>query len=228
MSFIQKVVTVGRLACNCQILVDRQTQEAVLIDPGDDADDILKEISAIEKEMGAPLKVKALFHTHAHFDHIGATRKVKEHFQNAGLHAPLIFLHKQDEFMYQMLSKQSEMFGFHNDDPLPIDRFFEDEEKLKIGSMKFTVLHTPGHSPGGVCFRMHEDSALKIPETVFTGDTLFRESVGRSDLWGGDESVLKKSIHQRLLSLDDDTCAWPGHGDATTIGYERKKNPYLR
>ena len=227
MSFLQKTIPVGRLQCNCQILVDSETREAVMIDPGDEPELILKEVAAIEAQLGGPLQVKALFHTHAHFDHIGGTRAVKEHFVKAGLHAPLIFLHKADEFMYQMLPKQSAMFGFKNSDPLPVDRFFEDEEKLKIGAIKFTVLHTPGHSPGGVCFRMHEDGALKVPETVFTGDTLFREGVGRSDLWGGDGDLLVSSIRNRLLSLDDDTRAWPGHGASTLIGHERKKNPYL-
>jgi hydroxyacylglutathione hydrolase len=225
--FFQKTLPVGRLMCNCQILVSPETHEAVLVDPGDEGDRIVAELKKIEQQLGVPLKVKALLHTHAHFDHIGGTRKVKEHFTSAGIDAPQIFLHQADEFMYQMLTKQSAMFGFQNDEPLPVDQYLQDEQTLQFGKMKFSVIHTPGHSPGGVCFRMHEDSALEIPETVFTGDTLFRESVGRSDLWGADGSTLVKSIHARLLTLDGDTLAWPGHGLRTTIGHEKAKNPYL-
>jgi hydroxyacylglutathione hydrolase len=222
--FIQKTVRVGKLQCNCQILVCPLTHEAVLIDPGDEPKKILAEIEAIEAQLKSPVKVKALFHTHAHFDHINATRAVKEFFKGA----PQIFLHKADEVIYQNLKMQGEMFGHEVTDPLPIDQYFENEQKLKIGStLKFTIIHTPGHSPGGVCMRMHEDSASAIPETIFTGDTLFRGSVGRSDLWGGDESTLIKSIRNRLLVLDTDTIAWPGHGLKTTIGHEKSSNPYL-
>jgi len=230
---IQKTIPVGKLACNCQILVCPLTHEALLIDPGDEASKILAAIDAMEKQLQAPIKVKALFHTHAHFDHFGATRAVKEFFQARAKTTgtspiPQIFLHKADEEMYLRLKMQGEMFGFKSDDPLPIDRFYEDEEKLKIGSsLKFTIIHTPGHSPGGVCMRMHEDSANTIPETVFTGDTLFKGSVGRSDLWGGDESLLISSIQRRLMILDDDTLAWPGHGPSTTIGKEKRSNPFL-
>lgn len=231
MQFYQRTLPVGRLMCNCQILVCPETHEAVLVDPGDEAAKIVAEIKRTEEHLGHAIKVKGLLHTHAHFDHCGGTRGVKEHFLKAGVleaDAPQIFLHQGDEFMYQMLAKQSQMFGFENDDPLPINQFIQDEQTLQFGKMKFTVLHTPGHSPGGVCFRLHEDSALKIPETVFTGDTLFHESVGRADLWGGDESTLKKSIRERLFTLDGDTAAWPGHGLKTTIGHEKLKNPYVR
>ena len=232
---IQKVLPVGRLMCNCQILVCPKTFEAVLVDPGDEADRILKEIAIIEAQIGAQLKVRALLHTHAHFDHIGATRAVKESLlARAGVGGnghpglvPSIYLHKADELLYQMLPQQSAMFGFINAPTLPIDEFLTDEQTLSFGTLKFTVLHTPGHSPGGVCFRMHEDSAHAIPETVFTGDTLFRESVGRSDLWGGDAGKLSNSIKQRLFALDGDTRAWPGHGPVTTIGHEKKSNPCI-
>lgn len=225
--FLQKTVPVGQLMCNCQLLVCPETHEAILVDPGDEPEVILAEIKKAEAELGGNIRIKALFHTHAHFDHIGATRKVKEHFLKAGIEAPQIFLHQADEFMYNMLPQQGAMFGFQQEAPLPIDQYFQDEQTLQFGKLKFTVLHTPGHSPGGVCFHLHEDSGLAIPEVVFTGDTLFRESVGRSDLWGGDGDLLVKSIHDRLLTLDDDTIAWPGHGPSTLIGYEKKKNPYL-
>lgn len=225
---IQRVVPVGRLQCNCQILVCHQTHEAVLVDPGDEPARLLREIEAVEREVGGPLKVRALFHTHAHFDHIGATRGVREGLAaREGAAVPEIWLHPEDKFMYEMLPQQSAMFGFQNDPALPIDKFFEDNQELKFGTLRFTAMHTPGHSPGGMCFRLHEDSAAGVPETVFTGDTLFQESVGRSDLWGGDGQLLVKSIRNRLLTLDDDTTAWPGHGPRTTIGHERRANPYL-
>jgi glyoxylase-like metal-dependent hydrolase (beta-lactamase superfamily II) len=224
---IQRTLPVGPLQCNCQILVCPKTFQALIVDPGDDADRIIEAVTRIEQEMKRPIQVKALFHTHAHFDHIGASRGVKEYFLKSGTEAPEIFLHREDEFIYSMLEKQGARFGFHFESPLPIDRYFEDDQRLAVGTLKFSILHTPGHSPGGVCFRLHEDSAHHIPETVFTGDTLFKESIGRSDLWGGDEDLLMKSIRNRLMTLDGDTCAWPGHGPKTTIGHEKHSNPFL-
>lgn len=232
--FIQKTIPVGRLQCNCQILVCPLTREALLIDPGDEPQKILGAIQEIEKQLNAQIKVKALFHTHAHFDHIGATKAVKEFFQKRAAEqqavetpVPQIFLHKADETMYLKLKMQASMFGFEGTDPLPIDQYFENEQKLKVGSLKFTILHTPGHSPGGVCMRMHEDTATAVPETVFTGDTLFKGDIGRADLWGGDEPTLIRSIRNRLLVLDGDTIAWPGHGPSSTIGLEKSTNPYV-
>jgi glyoxylase-like metal-dependent hydrolase (beta-lactamase superfamily II) len=225
---IQKTLPVGQLMCNCQILVCPQTHSALIVDPGDEAHRILGALSEIEDSLKAKIQVKALFHTHAHFDHIGASREVKEHFLNAGIEAPHIYLHQADEFIYSMLPQQAGRFGFKMKEPLPVDRYFEDGQKLAVGTLKFTILHTPGHSPGGVCFHLHSDSGLQIPEMVFTGDTLFRASIGRADLWGGDEALLVKSIRERLFTLDDDTCAWPGHGPSTTIGYEKRNNPYVQ
>ena len=129
--------------------------EAVLVDPGDDAAQILKEIAAIENSMGARIKIKALLHTHAHFDHISATRAIKEHFiaRNSSSDSetiPQIFLHPTDELMYNMLPQQAQLFGFQSDSPLPVDQFFKDEQTLSFGTLKFTFLHTPGHSPGDV------------------------------------------------------------------------------
>ncbi len=232
-SFIQRTVPVGRLQCNCQILVCPLTHEAVLVDPGDEPKKILHEIEAIESQLSTHIKVKALFHTHAHFDHIGGTKAVKEFFKTrasqmgADSPIPQIFLHKADEPMYLKLKDQASMFGFEGTDPLPVDQYFEHEQKLKVGTMKFTIIHTPGHSPGGVCMRMHQDSKIALPETVFTGDTLFKGDIGRADLWGGDEPTLIRMIQTRLMVLDPDTIAWPGHGLPTTIGIEAKTNPYI-
>jgi hydroxyacylglutathione hydrolase len=221
---IQKVLPVGPLQCNCQILVCRQTREVVLVDPGDEPKKIMSEIQKIETQLGQSLNVRALLHTHAHFDHIAATRSVKEAFQGV----PQIYLHPEDEFIYNKLVEQGRMFGIPMEPPAKVDRHLQDEETLQFGTMKFSVIHTPGHSPGGVCYRLHEDSSAQVPEMVMTGDTLFKESVGRSDLWGGDEVVLAKSIRERLYSLDDDTLAWPGHGPQTQIGLEKRQNPFVR
>jgi hydroxyacylglutathione hydrolase len=223
---IQKTLPVGAFLCNCQILVCPETRHGVVIDPGEEPDRLLKTIAEIETQIGGRIELRALFHTHAHFDHIGASRQVKEHYLSAGIEAPQIFLHQADEFIYSKLPEQAARFGFRAPEPLPIDRYFEDEQNLAIGKIKFTILHTPGHSPGGVCFRMHEDRSLGVSETVFTGDTLFKEDIGRADLWGGDEETLIRSIRTRLFTLDDDTCAWPGHGPKTTIGHEKRANPY--
>jgi glyoxylase-like metal-dependent hydrolase (beta-lactamase superfamily II) len=224
---IQKTVSVGPLQCNCQILVCAKTLSAVIVDPGDEADKILRNIHQIESELsGQKISVKALLHTHAHFDHMGATREVATKLKASGVDAPTIFLHRGDEFIYQMLKRQGEMFGFQFEAPLPVDRFLNDNEELTFGTLRFQIIHTPGHSPGGVCFRLHSDSAEKVPETVFSGDTLFRRSIGRSDLWGGDQDLLMKSIRERLFVLDGDTAVHPGHGPSTRIGEEKLENPY--
>lgn len=225
---IQKTLSVGPLQCNCQILVCAETFEAVIIDPGDEAQKILKSIENLENQLGGQkISVKALLHTHAHFDHMGATRDVATEFKKNGIAAPAIMLHSGDQMIYNMLEKQGEMFGFSFEKPLPVDQYLQDEEELKFGTLKLKVLHTPGHSPGGVCFHLKSDSAKQIPEVVFTGDTLFKRSIGRPDLWGGDEKTLLQSIKQRLFTLDDDTCAWPGHGFSTIIGEEKRENPYF-
>lgn len=228
MSFIHKTLAVGSLQCNCQLLVSDADQssaaQAVVIDPGDDVDQIISELKTIEQTIGKPVQVQYLLHTHAHFDHIGATKELKlQHACDAK-----ICLHKDDEFIYSMLQQQGMMFGQSFDAPLPVNHFLQDEEVLQVGQMKIEMIHTPGHSPGGVSFRLHEDSTEKTPEIIFTGDTLFRESIGRSDLWGGDESLLKKSIQEKIYRLDDDTLMWPGHGPESLIGYEKRKNPYVR
>ena len=232
--FIQKTLSVGAFQCNCQILVCPISREAVLVDPGDEPEKITQAIESIEAQLQSPIKVKALFHTHAHFDHIGATRAVKEYFQARAASSgeknfpiPQIFLHRADEEIYQNLKMQGNLFGFETGEPLPVDQYFEDGQKLAVGSMKFTILRTPGHSPGGVCMNLHQDTANGVPETVFTGDTLFQGNIGRADLWGGDEYTLVKSIRTRLMTLDGDIIAWPGHGPSTTIGEEKQSNPFI-
>ena len=227
MPLIDKTIVVGPFQCNCRVLVCPTTGHAVLVDPGDEASKIIKVLSELKTQTGVPIDVKYLFHTHAHLDHIGATRGVSEHLEKIA-HQPVIALHQDDEPIYQQLKMQGTMFGLTYDDPLPIGHYFKHEEDLQVGSLKFSVIHTPGHSPGGVCLRLHEDSSLKVPETLFSGDTLFQGSVGRTDLWGGDQELLFKNIRERIFTLDTDTRICPGHGPETKVGIEKKGNPFFK
>jgi glyoxylase-like metal-dependent hydrolase (beta-lactamase superfamily II) len=223
-ALIEKNWVVGPFQCNCRLLVCAKTGEAALIDSGDEAPRILQELAKVTTSQGAPIQVKYLIHTHGHLDHIGATRGVREGLEVAGI-KPKIAIHRADEPLYQQLKMQGQLFRLQYEDPLPVDHFLEDEEELRIGELKISVLHIPGHSPGSVGLRLHEGSGAK--ESVFSGDTLFQGSVGRTDLWGADHDLMFKSIRERLLTLDDDTRVCPGHGADSKIGIERRQNPFL-
>lgn len=201
---------VGPLQCNCSIIGCKETGEAIVVDPGGDPDDI---VSFCDKNN---LKIKYLIHTHAHFDHIHGSRAVKE---KTGAQ---ICLHKEDEWLYQNLAMQCKMFNFECDEPLPVDRFLDDEEELSVGQSKTKVLHTPGHTPGSLCFSLQDKENV-----LFSGDTLFSRSIGRTDLWGGSYEKIIKSIKERLMVLDDSTRVVTGHGPETSIWTERKQNPFL-
>jgi hydroxyacylglutathione hydrolase len=209
-SLIHETAVVGPLQCNCALLACPKTLEAVLIDPGDEPQKIIAMVEA------RGVKVKYLLHTHAHFDHIGATGALKEKW------GALPCLHQADEQIYNNLPLQGKLFGMQFGNAPAIEKYFEDEEVLVFGEQKLKVIHTPGHSPGGVCFQLVGDD-----ERVFSGDTLFHQSIGRSDLWGGDERQLVKSIRDRLLVLRDETEVFPGHGPKTLIGVEKRSNPFL-
>jgi len=200
-------LVVGPLQVNCFILADEGTKEAVVIDPGDDAGDILK----IIKEKG--LKVKYIVNTHAHFDHVGANQAIKEATGAA------LLIHKGDEPVLASASRQSAAFGMNPVSSSSADRFVNQGDVITAGEVSLTVLHTPGHSPGGI-------SVLE-QGMVFTGDALFAGSIGRTDLPGGDLLTLLRSIKTNLMTLPDDTKVFPGHGPASTIGDERKENPFL-
>lgn len=202
---------VGPLQCNCSIIFCPDTREAAIIDPGGDADKIMDFVN----KQG--LQVKYLLHTHAHFDHILASKEVKEQTKAK------ICLHKKDKFLYDNLQGQGMLFGFKTDQPASIDQYLEDEEELEIGKFKSTILHTPGHTPGSLCFTVKDKDS-----TVFAGDTLFNGSIGRTDLWGGSFEDIIKSINNRLLVLDDSTLVIPGHGESTNIWKEKHHNPFLR
>ncbi len=231
--YLEKNVSVGPFQCNCRILVCPKTAEAAIIDPGDEPEKIIKTVESMrwnaEGEELRP-KVRWLLHTHAHLDHIGGTRGVAEKLkpETKSDHPLKLALHAADGFIYEKLKDQGKLFGMNYEDPLPINHFLEHEEQIRIGSLNLTVIHTPGHSPGGVCYRLHADSALAVPETVFSGDTLFQGSVGRTDLWGADGAEMIRSIRERLLTLDGDTRVCPGHGDESKIGIEKHENPFLR
>lgn len=204
---------VGIYQCNCSIVVDDETKEALIIDPGDESETILQ----IVEDKG--LKVKFLLHTHAHLDHFGATSKVKKHCCDAKT-----VLHKDDLFLYNLHKEQSQMLHIPETTIDPIDHFLDDEESFSFGTENVQGIVTPGHSPGSTCFKL-ETSEKQI---IFSGDTLFKSSIGRTDLPGGDSDKIVKSIKSRLLTLDGDFKVIPGHGPATSIAFEKKNNPFVR
>ena len=198
---------VGPLQVNCYILADEKTKDAVVIDPGDDAGDILK----IIKDKG--FAVKYIVITHAHFDHIGAIKTLKE------ATGAQILMHQDDEKLLKAAEHQGSLFGMESVASPPADRMLKHGDVITAGEVSLKVLHTPGHSQGGIC--------LLEQGIVFTGDSLFAGSIGRTDLPGGDLKTLLGSIKKNLMTLPDDTKVYCGHGPATTIGEEREENPYL-
>ena len=202
---IERLV-VGPIEANCYIVADEKTKEGIVIDPGDDAEDILKRI----QQLG--LKIKYIVLTHSHFDHVSATAAVKK-----ATDAKLA-IHAADAKSLNdgMLARLAGLV--HQQVPQP-DILLKGWDDLSIGEVHFTVLHVPGHTAGGI--------ALYGQDVVFTGDTLFKGSIGRTDLPGGNYDQIIDSINCRLLALDDDISVYPGHGDVTTIGLERENNPFL-
>lgn len=204
-------IQVGAFQCNCSLLACPETKEAVLVDPGADPQRILDMV----RHHG--VTVKALVHTHAHLDHIGATRDMKE-----ALGAD-ICLHRDDLWLYEGLNDQGSWMNMKFRDPLPVDRFLNHDDKVAFGGEHLRVLHTPGHTPGSVCFHTE-----KLGSYLFSGDTLFQRSIGRTDLPGGNFEQELQSIRERLWPLDPDTQVLPGHGPMTSIGDERRSNPFLQ
>ena len=208
---IFEAITVGPLQCNCYILGCDKTREGLVIDPGDDSDLILP---LIEKHR---LKIKYIFCTHAHIDHVGDLEPLKA---RTGAEA---VLHELDLPLYQNLSIQAAWLGVIAPPMAKIDTFIHNRDTLRFGHYSGEVLHTPGHSPGSLC--------LHLPgpvDQLFAGDTLFQRSIGRTDLWGGSYEEILKSIRQKLLVLEDRTVIYPGHGPATTVGEEKRHNPFLQ
>ena len=201
------------------------TREGVIIDPGDEVDELL------EAATRHGLSIKMILLTHAHLDHVTGVAKAKE-----ALGVP-IWLHEADNFLYEQVVQQGLMFGLKLDPQPPVDHFYEGEGPLHFGRYSVSVQHTPGHCPGGVCLavrRLRGDAASagqgrdgEQAPVLFVGDTLFAGSIGRTDLPGGDTATLLKSIREVLFSYPDDTIVWSGHGEQTTIGRERRTNPFL-
>ena len=198
---------VGPLGCNCSLLWDPATAKGVVVDPGGEGAKIRKRVEALG------FQVTALLHTHAHFDHVGATRELQDLWQCPA------HLHRDDGFLIAALPQQTSIFGMP-EIPQP------SMTPLNAGDrhLDLATLHTPGHTPGSCCFH----GAFDKGRVVLAGDTLFRGGVGRTDLWGGSFELLEQSIRRELYVLDGATLVIPGHGPATTIGEEAKSNPFVR
>jgi len=207
---ILKTLVVGELQCNCIILGCEKTEESVIIDPGDEPERILKIVSEHK------LNVKQLLQTHAHIDHIGGAKGIIE---TTG--APIL-LHKNDQFLFDNLQTQAYRFGLEIDEPSRVDKFIAEDDEIVFGKDKMRVIHTPGHSPGSVCFHIDGEQSI-----LLSGDTLFCRSIGRTDLFGGSFEQIIESIRNKLFKLPDDTVVYPGHGPGTTIGDEKRYNPFL-
>ena len=204
---IIKEMAVGPMMANCFIVGCDETKDAVVIDPGDDTDRILLALA------GLALKVKYIINTHGHFDHVGGNKKMK-----AATGADIL-IHPLDAHMLGTLASTATAWGLSADDSPPPDRTVVDGDRIDFGTLALTVIHTPGHSPGGI--------ALYTDGNVFVGDTLFAGSIGRTDFPGGDYETLISSIRNKLFVLGDDVRVFTGHGPETTIGRERQFNPFL-
>jgi len=205
---IVKALVVGPFGTNCYVVGSASTKLGMIIDPGAEADAIL----GMVRQTG--LSVSFIVLTHTHIDHIGALSLVKKETKAR------FILHEMEKG--SLSSGLDKMFGFFNLDfesPPQPDRLLKDGDQIKVGDLVFRVLHTPGHSPGGICLLGHG--------VVFSGDTLFNFGIGRTDFPGCSHKQLMKSIHDRLMVLPDETIVYPGHGPATTIGEERRGNPFL-
>lgn len=207
---IHEILPVGLLACNCSVFGDETSREGLVVDPGDQIDDVLE---IIERH---GLHLKAIIITHAHIDHIGGAQKLK---QATG--AP-VYMNLNDMELQKGLDRQAAWLGVEPPEPVAIDAPARDGDRLLIGATELLVLHTPGHTQGSI--------SLWIPaeEKLVAGDTLFRDSIGRTDLPGGDGRQILRSIHDKLLPLPEQTVVIPGHGAKTTIGREKRENHFLR
>ncbi|HDS1819385.1 MAG: MBL fold metallo-hydrolase [Pseudomonas sp.] len=207
-ALIRETFPVGPLQCNCTLIGDPLTKKAIVVDPGGDPEKILARLQA------HGLTLVSIIHTHAHFDHFLASGKLKA-LTGATLH-----LHKDDQSLWDNLEMQCQMFGVPYTPVPPPDRWLGDDEELACGCG--VALHTPGHTPGSMSF-WFADAKLLI-----AGDTLFRRGIGRTDLWGGDQRAIVRSIKERLYRLDEEAIVVTGHGPDTRLGDEMRENPFVR
>jgi hydroxyacylglutathione hydrolase len=227
-NLIHEVIPVGMLQCNCSILGDTATREGIVVDPGDDIERILSILKRHD------LKIRAIVSTHTHIDHVGGL---------AALHratgAPVL-IHEADLELYRHLDMQAQWLGVATPKQTTIKDFVKEGDTLRWGSFAAGILHTPGHTPGSISLIVRPgitlpESGLKAPPAntvsearLLSGDTLFRESIGRTDLWGGSYPQILDSIRAKLLTLPDEVIVYPGHGEISTIGSERANNPFLQ
>jgi hydroxyacylglutathione hydrolase len=200
-------LTVGPIQANCYILGCEETREAVVIDPGGEADRILMTLAR------SRLKLRYIINTHGHFDHVGANKRLKD------VTGAPILIHRLDAPMLGQLSASAASWGLSAEDSPAPDRMLEDGDTVVFGTITLKVLHTPGHTQGGI--------SLFTDACVFVGDTLFAGSVGRTDFAGGNAATLKQNIQNKLFALADDVVVYPGHMEPTTIGKERRTNPFV-
>jgi hydroxyacylglutathione hydrolase len=206
---IHEILRVGPLQCNCSVVGDEVTREAMVIDPGDDIEDVL---AIIRKHN---LQIKHIVVTHAHIDHVGGAMKLR-----TATGAPIL-LNQNDYVLLKMLDVQAAWIGVPNPGKVEIDHSVGQADTVRAGSLTANVIHTPGHTEGSVCLYFPAEKKL------IAGDTLFAGSIGRTDLPGGSFEKIINSLHEKVLALPDDTIVVPGHGGLTTIGEERESNPFL-
>jgi hydroxyacylglutathione hydrolase len=206
---IHEILPVGPLQCNCSIIGDEKTHEAMVIDPGDDIEDV----QAILAKHN--LQVKQIVITHAHIDHVGGAMKLR-----AATGAPIL-LNQNDSAQLKMLDLQAAWVGMATPGEVTIDHSISSGDTVSVGSFHANVLHTPGHTEGSVCLYFPAEKKL------IAGDTLFAGSIGRTDLPGGSMQKIISSLHETVLALPDETVVVPGHGPLTSIGEERESNPFL-
>jgi len=210
-------IPVGLLQCNCSIIGDPVSREAVVLDPGDEVNRIMDLLGRHK------LTVKAIVSTHAHIDHVGGLKKLHDYTG-----APVL-MHRDDVPLYQAMEMQAGFLGVEPPPTTEIHQFLREGDTLQWGSLTAQVIHTPGHTPGSSClFLPPEAGKVTVAAPVlFAGDTLFSGSIGRTDLWGGSMEKIMESLLTKLMALPDDTLVYPGHGSPTTIGQERHSNPFL-